>query len=80
MKYYKQCCLAKATKNILEETKLWQHLEFQQIDLHSKPINGTTNAKINILRDELQNLADTKKEGRKIRSFNPMDAIWIQSK
>lgn len=38
--------------------------------------NGTAKAKIKILNNKLQSLADKKEEGRKIRSFkNPMDGV-----
>lgn len=68
VKYYKHLCLAKASKKILEETRLRQHLEFWQIVLHFDTMNRTTNAKIKILRNNLQSLVDWKDEGRKIRS------------
>jgi hypothetical protein len=66
VKYYKQFCLAKATESRLEESRLRQHLDFWQVTLHSNTTNGTTKARIKILRDKLQSLANKKDEGRKI--------------
>lgn len=75
VKYYKQFCLAKAAKSRLEESRLRQHLEFWQVILHSDTANGTTKARIKILRDKLQSLANQKEEGRKIRSRTR----WMES-
>ena len=68
VKYYKQFCLAKAVVSRLEESRLRQHLEFWQVILHFDTTNATTKARVKILRDKLQSLADTKEERRKIRS------------
>ena len=60
----------------MEESRLRQHLEFWQVILHSDTTNGTTKARIKILRDKLQNLIDEKEEGRRITSRTP----WMESR
>lgn len=75
VRYYKQFCLARAAENKLEETTLRKHLEFWQIVLRSNTMNGTTKANIELLRDQLQSLADRKEGGHRIQSRTR----WMQS-
>ena len=68
VKYYKHFYLAKGAVNQLEDIRLKQHLEIQQIVLHSDTMNGIAKARIKIFRNKLQSLVYKKEEGCRIRS------------
>lgn len=50
-------------------------MDVWQVVLHSHVTNGTTKARVKLLKDQLQSLADRKEDRRKIRS----QTQWMQS-
>jgi hypothetical protein len=61
-------------ETILEEIRLWQHLEFWQIFLHYDTTIEITKAMIKIIGDKLQSIAYKKEEGCRIRTLTR----WMQ--
>ena len=58
----------------MEEIKLREHLEFLQVRLHFDITNEAAKANLKQLRDHLQNLANMREDGRRIRSKTQ----WMQ--